>query len=108
MPAAAYPLLALFAAVSLLAGIVGAWVAGPRRPWAAILPALAAFGALYLVGHRLALSIGPQVRLLGFELSLVFDAAVAVGASLATAAVQAVGLRLLQADQRGTGRDRLA
>jgi hypothetical protein len=108
MPAAAYGLLAVFTGVSLVAGMLSARVVGPRRPWAPVVPVLAAFASLYLVGHRLAVSVGPQVRLFGFDVSLPFDAAIAVVASFAAATLQAVAARLLQPQKRGTGGNRLA
>ena len=108
MPATAYAVIALFSAVSLLSGLVAGRVVGPRQPWTPVLPALAAFAALYLVGHRLAISIGPTVRLFGFELSLLFDVAAALAASMAAAMLQAGVLRLFQSEQRRAGGDRLA
>lgn len=108
MPASAYGLLALFTAVSVGAGLLAARLVGPRRPWTPLLPSLAAFGALYLVGHRLPIRIGPTVEILGWNVSLAFDLLVAVGAALLAGVGQLAGVHLLQAKQRRTGRDRLA
>ncbi len=81
-------LLLFFLGVSLAAGAVATGLVGPRKPLAVIAPTLAALVALYLVGHRLTLSVGPTVRLFGFQVSLLFDVAVALGAALLTAAAQ--------------------
>jgi hypothetical protein len=108
MPASAYGLLAVFTAVAAVAGGLAAWALGPRRAWAAVLPALAAFGALYLIGHRSAVRIGPEVELFGWQVSLPFDVAVALGSALAAAAIQRIGLRLRQLQQGGARRDGLA
>ena len=108
MPSTAYAVIVLFSAVSVLSGVAAARVVGPRRPWTPVLPALAAFGTLYLVGHRFAISIGPTVRLFGFELSLLFDVAVAIVTSVLAALLQAGLLRLFQSEQRRAGGDGLA
>ena len=108
MPASAYALVVLFLAISIAAACLAAWVVGPRRPWTAVVPAVVAFGALYLVGHRLVLQIGPEVELFGWQVSLPFDLAVALAAAFAAAAAQRLGVRLLQPQQRDAGRDGLA
>jgi hypothetical protein len=108
MPASAYALVALFLAISIAVACLAAWVVGPRRPRAVVVPGLAAFGALYLVGHRLVLQIGPEVQLFGGQVSLPFDVAIALAAALAAAAGQRLGLRLFQPQQGDTGRDSLA
>lgn len=88
MPPAAYALIALFAAVSLISGMVAARIVGPRRPWAVVLPALAAFGVLYLVGHRFVIGFGPEVPLFGFQVAIVSDVAFALAAAFAAALPQ--------------------
>jgi hypothetical protein len=108
MPASAYGLIALFTAISAASGAVAARLVGPWRAWAVVLPALAAFGSLYLIGHRWSLSIGPNVKILGWDVALPFDAAVALGVAAATALVQRTAMRLLQPQQRRTGTDGLA
>ncbi len=108
MPPSAYALVVTFAIVSVLAGILAARVVGPWRPWAALVPALAGFGALYVVGHRLAIGLGPTVTLFGWEVWLPFDVAVALVVALGAAGLQRLALGLLQAQQQGPGRDRLA
>jgi hypothetical protein len=108
MPPGAFAIVGLFAIVSLISGALAAWLIGPRRAWAAIVPAVAAFGTLYLIGHRVAVSIGPEIELFGFRISLPFDTAVAVAVAFVTAVVQGALVRLLQAKQRRTSGDRLA
>lgn len=108
MPASAYALIAVFAAVSVFAGIVAARLIGPWRWWAALLPAAGAFGILYLVGHRWTLSIGPNVELFGWDVALPFDILAALVAAGAIALVQRGALGLLQAQQRRAGGNGLA
>jgi hypothetical protein len=108
MPPSAYGLIAVFATVSALSGILAARLVGPWRWWAIVAPALAAFGALYLVGHRWVLSIGPQVGLLGWEVALPFDIAVALVTAYVVALGQRLVLRLFDAQQRRPGGDHLA
>lgn len=87
MPAAAFQLFLFFTAAAILIGVVVAWVVGPRRPLAVVLPVLASFGALYLVGHKSGLAVGPTMELFGFQVTLLFDLAVAVvGAAIAARA----------------------
>jgi hypothetical protein len=88
MPASAFALVGLFTVVSLIAGIGAWWFVPPRRSVGWIAPSVAAFVALYLIGHRLGLSVGPTVALFGFQVSLVFDVAVAVVAAVAMALIQ--------------------
>ncbi len=108
MPTAAYGLITVFATVSVLSGVLAARVVGPWRWWAVALPALAAFGALYLVGHRWVMSIGPQVGLFGWEVALPFDVAVALATALGAAGAQRLFLALLDAQQRRPRGDHLA
>ena len=54
---------------------------------------LAAFAAFYLIGHRLGLRLGPEVPLLGFQVSLFGDLALGFAAALLVAAAQAVVAR---------------
>ena len=108
MPPGAYAIIGLFVVVSAVAGAIAASAVGPRRAWATVVPALAAFGSLYLVGHRLAISIGPEVGLVGFRISLPFDAAVALAVAFIAAGAQSIALRLLQPKERSAGRDSLA
>jgi len=63
MPTQACLLVALFAVVAVALGVLGWWIAravgGPRRARWAIVPGVAAFVALYLVGHRSGVSSSP-------------------------------------------------
>ena len=108
MPASAYGLVALFTVVSAASGWLAARTIGPRRPWAALLPALAAFGALYLVGHRSGIRIGPEVEVFGWKVSLAFDLVVGIVAAYVAATLQRFGLRLFESQQRGARGDGLA
>ena len=81
-------LLGLFVAASAAAGLLAWWLVGPRRAGWLLLPVLAPFGTLYLAGHRLGWSIGPSVRLFGFDVALPFDLALAVMAAFVAAAAQ--------------------
>ena len=99
MPPAAYALVTLFAASSVLVGIVAvrlvaAVAGGPRRRLAYVLPILAGFGAFYLIGHRLGLVVGPEVSLFGFRVALVGDVLIGFAAALVVALVQAAVVRL--------------
>lgn len=105
MPSAAYALIGLFAAISTASGLLAARLIGPWRWWTPLLPIFASFGSLYLVGHRLGWSAGPEVPLFGFRVSLPLDSAVALAVALATAASQAVAIRLLEPQQGRPGRD---
>jgi len=101
MPAEAYGLVALFTVVSIVVGLGAWWVVGPRRPWAAILPIAAAFGLLYLVGHRFGWQSGPNVEILGFQVAIVSDLAFALAGAFGAALAQRLAWRL--AARRRTG-----
>ncbi len=107
MPAAAYTIIGLFAIVSVLAGFTAGWSLGPRHWWSGLLPALGAFGALYVAGHRLSFGFGPTVEVAGFDVWILSDILVAIVAAFVVAALQLAAARLLQAQQRSTGRDSL-
>ena len=93
MTPSVYALIGLFVAVSLISGFIAARVVGPRRPWAVVLPALAAFGALYLVGHRLVIGFGPELSVFGFQVAIVSDVAFALAAAFAAALAQKAAVR---------------
>jgi hypothetical protein len=97
MPPQAFALVALFIACSVLLGVVAvrllAHAGGPSGWLAYPLPVLAAFGAFYLIGHRLGLVIGPEIPLFGFQVALLGDLALGFAAALAVAAVQALVVR---------------
>jgi hypothetical protein len=97
MPPEAIALLLFFVGVAFVVGAVAAYAVGPRRPWAAILPILGAFGSLYVVGHRIGLSLGPQVNLFGFEVAIVWDVAVAIVAAVVVAVLQRAARQLRSA-----------
>ena len=94
MPPAAFALVGLFAACSVALGVVAVRLVGrfggPVSLAAYPLPVVAAFGAFYLVGHRLGLAVGPEVPLFGFQVSLLGDLAIGLAAALVVAALQAV------------------
>jgi hypothetical protein len=100
MTASVYALIGLFVVVSIISGVIAARVVGPRRPWAVVLPALAAFGALYLVGHRLFIGFGPEIPLFGFQVAILSDVAFALAAAFAAALAQRAAVRLATAASR--------
>jgi hypothetical protein len=81
----AFSLFLALAGLAVLAGVIGALAIGPRRPWAVIVPVIAAFAALYLVGHELGFGVGPTVALFGFDVSLASDVVVALIAAFTAA-----------------------
>ena len=93
MPPQAFALVGLFAVVSIVIAIAAWWIAravgGPRRVRWAALPMAAAFGALYVVGHRVGLVLGPEVELFGFQVALLGDVAIGGFAALVAALVVA-------------------
>jgi hypothetical protein len=97
MPPEAYALVTLFLVCSVAVGIVAvrllARAGGPRTWPAYLLPIGAAFLALYLVGHRFGIAVGPEVGLFGFQVALLGDLVIGSGAALAVAAVQALVVR---------------
>lgn len=88
MPASAYALVSVFILLSIGIGIAAAWLIGPRRRVAIVLPVLAAFGALYLIGHKSGLQLGPSVDLFGFSVAIVQDVLVAAVAAGVVALLQ--------------------
>ena len=88
MPASAFALLGVFILLSIGVGVGAAWVVGPRLRLAMVLPVLAAFGGLYIVGHRSGLELGPTIILFGYQVAIVQDVAVAVVAAGVAALIQ--------------------
>jgi hypothetical protein len=97
MPPQAYALVTLFTICSIIVGVLAVWlvgrIGGPRRRLAYVLPIIAAFGAFYLIGHRLGISVGPEIELFGFQVALLGDLSIGFLAALATALLQAVFTR---------------
>ena len=85
MPATAFGVLAVFTAAAALAGLLAWWLLGSRLPLGPLLPILAAFGALYVSGHRLRVQVGPLTELFGFQVALLFDVALALVVALGMA-----------------------
>ena len=106
MPPAAYALVTLFLLCSAAAGVLAVRLAarlgGPTGRAAYVLPVLAGFGAFYLIGHKLGLSVGPEVGLFGFQVAIVGDIAIGFAAALLVALVQAAIVRVRRAGS-GTG-----
>jgi len=107
MPPLAFALVGLFVACSIGLGwlsvrLVGR-MGGPTSRVAYVLPILAAFGAFYLIGHRLGLAVGPELPLFGFQVALFGDLAIGFAAALAVAAVQAVVVGRVGRRQAGSG-----
>ena len=100
MPPQAYALVTLFMLCSVALGVtavrVVARTGGPRGRLAHLLPIVAGFGAFYLVGHRLGLSIGPEIPLFGFQVALLGDLAIGFGAALLAALAQATAARIIR------------
>jgi hypothetical protein len=98
MPPQAYALVTLFMLCSVALGVaavrVVARAGGPRGRAAYLLPIAAAFGAFYLVGHRLGLAVGPEISLFGFQVALVGDLAIGFAAALVAALAQAAAVQV--------------
>jgi len=108
MPPQAYALVSLFAlcsiAVGWLAVRIVARAGGPGARPAHVLPIAAAFLAFYLIGHRLGISVGPEIGLLGFQVALFGDLAIGFAAALVTALLQAAFLRVRAAQRANPAR----
>src|SRR5437764_7803809 len=99
MPPQAYALVTLFVLSSIALGwvavrIVSRSLGGPRGGAAYVLPILAAFGAFYLIGHRLGLSVGPEVPLFGFQVALLGDLGLGFAAALLVSLAQPLVTRV--------------
>jgi hypothetical protein len=97
MPPQAFAILFLFLVLSIVLAVIAvrlvARMGGPRT-WAAyLLPFGAAFGAFYLIGHRLGLVLGPEIELFGFQVALFGDVAIGFAAALVVAGAQALVVR---------------
>lgn len=107
MPPQAFALVALFAACSVGLGCLAvrlvARFGGPTGRVVYVLPVLAAFGAFYVIGHRLGLAVGPEVPLFGFQVALLGDLAIGFAAALLAAGAQAVVVGLAGRRQAGSG-----
>jgi hypothetical protein len=99
MPPQAYALVTLFSLCSLVAGIVAvrlvARAGGPRGPLAYLLPVIGGFLAFYLIGHRLGISVGPEIELFGFRVALLGDVLIGFASALVVAGAQAALVRAL-------------
>ena len=97
MPTQAWALVALFTLCSIALGVVAVRIAaragGAVGLAASILPVVAAFGAFYLIGHRLGLAVGPEISLFGFQVALFGDLAIGFAAALVVALAQAAVVR---------------
>lgn len=104
MPPQAFGLVALFSLCSVALGVLAVWIVaragGPAGRGAVGLPTLAAFGAFYLIGHRLGLSVGPEVSLFGFQVALLGDLAIGFVAAMVVALAQAAVVRARRARVR--------
>jgi len=105
MPPQAYALVTLFLACSLVVGVVATWIVGrlggPRGHRAVVLPIVGAFLAFYLIGHRLGISVGPEIELFGFQVALLGDLSIGFAIALLVAAGQAAVARGVA--RRGAG-----
>ncbi len=106
MPPQAYALVTLFALCSVGLG----WLAvrlvgragGPAMRAAYILPIAAGFLAFYLIGHKLGISVGPEIPLFGFQVALFGDVAIGLAAALVAALAQAAWLRVRASMRHGS------
>jgi hypothetical protein len=94
-----------FTLIDIVLGILATWLVarlagGPRRLPANLVPFLAAFGAMGLLGHSLGAHIGPTVPLYGFQVALFGDIAIGLVFALAGALVQAAAWRALRKRSR--------
>lgn len=89
----AYALVTTFVACSIVLGWVAvrliARAGGPRGRSAYPLPVVAGFLAFYLIGHKLGISVGPEIGLYGFQVALLGDLSIGLVAALIAAALQA-------------------
>ncbi len=103
MPPTAYALVTLFAACSVIIGWLAvrlvARAGGPATRRAHVLPIMGGFLAFYLIGHRLGISVGPDLPLFGFRVALLGDLAIGFTAALVMALAQAGFLRLREAQR---------
>jgi hypothetical protein len=93
MPPLAFALVATFIACSIVLGWVAvrlvARAGGPRGRSAYPIPVLAGFLAFYLIGHKLGISVGPEIGLYGFQVALLGDLSIGLVAALVAAVLQA-------------------
>ncbi|HEY6569794.1 MAG TPA: hypothetical protein VIZ22_05860 [Candidatus Limnocylindrales bacterium] len=110
MPTQAWALVALFSLCSIVLGVVAVRIAargsGPVGLAAYVLPVVAAFGAFYVIGHRLGLAVGPEIGLFGFQVALIGDLAIGFAAALAVALAQAAVVRARRRGSAGVEGER--
>jgi hypothetical protein len=73
-------------------GAAAAFLVGPRRAIAVIVPTVAAVVALWAIGHRSGLEVGPTVELFGFRVALLFDVLVGATGAILGAVLQRLAL----------------
>jgi hypothetical protein len=104
MPPQAYALVTLFSLCSITIGWAAvrlvARAGGPASRRAYVLPVIGAFGAFYLIGHRLGIEVGPQIPLFGFQVSLLGDVTIGSVAAVVVALAQAAIVRARRTDGR--------
>jgi hypothetical protein len=103
VPSTAYGLVVLFTVVAVLCGVAAASLVGPRTWRAALIPSAMAFLALYLVGHRSGLQLGPTLELFGFSVAIVQDLVAAFLAAVLAATAQRLVLDRRRARGRAPG-----
>jgi hypothetical protein len=106
VPLSAWALVTLFSLCSIVLGVIAVRIAaragGPGGLAAYAVPVVAAFGAFYLIGHRLGLSVGPEIGLFGFQVALFGDLAIGLAAALVAAFAQAAAVRARRRRTSGT------
>jgi len=73
MSTEAFALLGVFTAICIAAGVIAWRLLLADLAWGALLPAAAAFVVLWLVGHRLGWTFGPELQLFGFDVALPWE-----------------------------------
>ncbi len=102
MPLAAYGVLATFMGIATGAGSLMAWLVGPRRKSALIVPVGASIVALGSVGHGARIGVGPTVNLFGFEVRFLFDTCLAFAVALCASLAQRLVVRAIGRSQTAT------
>jgi uncharacterized membrane protein YoaK (UPF0700 family) len=96
-----YALFLTLTALAIVLGIAAAQVVarlgtGPRSLLAHVIPVLAGFATMGALGHAMGAHFGPTIPLYGFQVSLLWDAAIGFGGGVVGAMAQLAVLRALR------------